>query len=95
MTIRTSLGEYACAALALLAVLSGATTVHAQQQARVDGGASAASEAPRSVTDDGAMSSTEQGRTPLPESFQLGREWRLEKRRGALRDTEFRFNIRS
>jgi hypothetical protein len=79
----------------LLAVLSGVATVHAQQQGRVDGGASAASEAPRSVNDDGTMSSTEQGRTPLPESFQSGREWRLEKRRGALRDTEFRFNIRS
>lgn len=39
--------------------------------------------------------SVEQGRVPLTNSFQSGREWRLEKRRGALQDTEFRFNFRS
>ena len=95
MTIRASLGEYACFALALLAVLSGADTVLAQQQGPVDAGASASSGGPQSASDDSAISSTEQGRTPLTDSFQSGREWRLEKRRGALQDTEFRFNIRT
>lgn len=95
MTVRTSLREYACATLALLAVLSGTGSVFAQQQGRVEAGASASSGAPQSASDNSAISSTEQGRTPLTDSFQSGREWRLEKRRGALRDTEFRFNIRT
>lgn len=95
MTIRTSLGEHACFALALLAVLSGTDTVLAQQQGQVAAGAAASPGAPQSASGDSAQSSTEQGQTPLTDSFQSGREWRLEKRRGALLDTEFRFNIRS
>jgi hypothetical protein len=95
MTIRNSLAESACFALVLLALLSGAGPVFAQQQGPVEAGASASSREPRNASDDGAMSSTEQGRTPLPDSFQSWREWRIEKRRDALRDTEFRFNIRA
>jgi hypothetical protein len=86
MTIRASLSEYACSALALLVMLSAAGEALGQQQTPP---------AVPGVSTDDATSSTEQGRTPLPDSFQTGREWRLEKRRGALQDTQFRFNIRT
>lgn len=92
MTMRTSLDGCACFAVALLAVLSGANPALAQQSARVEVGAAGA--LPR-ADEDSATSSTEQGHTPLPDSFDSRREWRLEKRRGALQDTEFRFNIRT
>ena len=72
-----------------------ADTVLAQQQGQVKAGASASSGAPQNASDDSAISSTEQGQTPLTDSFETGREWRLEKRRGALQDTQFRFNIRT
>lgn len=43
-----------------------------------------------------AVVSTEQGQTPLDESYELDRRrWRMEKRRDAFRDTEFRFNLRT
>src|SRR6185369_13471816 len=83
--------EYACSALASLAVLCGADTARGQAGAE----ASVPAEAPRSAFDYSATSSTEQGQAPLTESFETGREWRLEKRRGALQDTQFRFNFRT
>src|SRR5438034_6263041 len=43
---------------------------------------------------DSALTSTEQGQTPLDESFEF-RQWRLEKRRQALKDTKFEFNLRT
>src|SRR5438552_5251891 len=43
---------------------------------------------------DSALTSTEQGRTPLDESFDF-RQWRLETRRQALKDTKFEFNLRT
>ena len=43
---------------------------------------------------DSALTSTEQGQTPLVDSFDF-RQWRLEKRRQALKDTKFEFNLRS
>lgn len=43
-----------------------------------------------------ATTSTEQGQTPLVDSFDWGgRDWRLEKRRDAFRDTEFKVNLRT
>jgi hypothetical protein len=43
-----------------------------------------------------AESSLEQGQTPLYEAFDFDfREWRLEKRREALKDTQFKFNLRT
>jgi hypothetical protein len=84
MTKRTPLTEYTCSALASLAVLCGAHTALGQTEA-----------VPQSASDNSATTSTEQGQMPLTDSFQSGREWRLEKRRGALQDTEFRFNIRT
>ncbi len=53
---------------------------------------------PSTSTPDGseAITSTEQGQTPLSDSFtQEMREWRLEKRREAFRDTTFSINLRS
>ncbi len=47
------------------------------------------------VPPDSATTSTEQGQTPLTDSFQTGREWRLEMRHKAIEDTVFKFNIRS
>jgi hypothetical protein len=41
-----------------------------------------------------ALTSTEQGRTTLDQSFDW-RQWQLEKRRQALKDTKFEFNFRS
>src|SRR6187402_1863077 len=42
------------------------------------------------------IESIEQGQTPLSESFAPDwRQWQLQKRRDALRDTEFKFNLRS
>lgn len=84
MPPRTPLNEYACSALALLAVLCGADTALGQQSA-----------AQPDASSENAASSVEQGRIPLADTFETGREWRLEKRRGALQDTEFRFNFRS
>ncbi|HSI14124.1 MAG TPA: OprD family outer membrane porin [Chthoniobacter sp.] len=96
MTIRTSPRGYAYSVLVLLAVLRSADAAVGQQQSQIDTTAAA----PSTVTtpgdsDEAATSSTEQGRTPLPDSFQTWREWRIEKRRGAFEDTEFRFNIRT
>jgi hypothetical protein len=76
-----SFGGCTRATLALLAVLSGADPVLGQP--------------PAAVSDDRATTSVEQGQTPLTDSFETAREWRIEKRRQALKDTQFRFNIRS
>jgi hypothetical protein len=59
MAIRTSLGEYGCAAVSLLAVMSGMTGC--QTSAPSDAGATNSQKGP--------PSSVEQGRTPLDESF--------------------------
>ena len=42
-----------------------------------------------------ALTSVEQGQTPLYELFPDFRQWRLEKRRQALKDTKFEFNPRT
>jgi len=42
------------------------------------------------------LSSTEQGQTPLDEAYEWGtRDWRLEARRQAIEDTQFKFNWRT
>ncbi len=83
-TMRTPLRKYSCAAVTFLAVWCGAGTVLGQE-----------SGAPPDASGGYAASSVEQGQVPLVDSFETGREWRLEKRRGALQDTEFRFNFRT
>src|SRR5437879_2019825 len=107
ISIRTSLRDSACTAVALLTVLSGVETTLGQQEKEIDVWMAAPSDLTLAVTQvppvltvtqvaptDSALTSTEQGRTPLDESFDF-RQWRLEKRRQALKDTKFEFNLRS
>ena len=80
---RTRPGSRACAVLALLAVLSAADTALGQDAAA------------RSTLPPGAAtSSVEDGQAPLDESFDF-REFRLEKRREAFKDTKFEINFRT
>src|SRR5213596_369014 len=107
MSIRTSLRDYACTAVALLAVLSGTGTVLGQQEREIDLWKAAPSDLSLAVTQvapalaveqvapaDSALTSVEQGQTPLDEAFEF-RQWRLEKRRQALKDTKFELNLRT
>src|SRR5207249_1632956 len=107
MSIPTSLREYACTAVALLTLLCGAGTVLAQQESDIDLWKTAPSDLSLAVTQvtpalaveqvaptDSALTSTEQGATTLDEAFEF-RQWRLEKRRQALKDTKFEFNLRT
>jgi len=107
MSIRTSLRDYACIAVALLTVLSGVETTLGQQEKEIDVWMAAPSDLTLAVTQvppvltvtqveptDSALTSTEQGQAPLDESFEF-RQWRLESRRQALKDTKFEFNLRS
>src|SRR5204863_5852717 len=93
MSIRTSLRDYACTAVALLAVLSGTGTALSQQENNIDIWTAAPSDLTMAVTQvppvltvtqveptDSALTSTEQGHTPLVDSFDFS-QWRLEKRR--------------
>src|SRR5206468_12738308 len=107
MSIRTSLRDYACSAVALLTVLSGAETTLGQREKEIDVWMAAPSDLSLAVTQvppiltveqvahtDSALTSVEQGQTPLDEAFDF-RQWRLEKRRQALKDTKFEFNLRT
>src|SRR5947209_2825763 len=86
MSIRTSLRDYACTAVALLVLLTvfTAETVLGQQAVGTPTPSPSAGD-----------SSTEQGHTQLDESFPDWRDWRLEKRRQAFKDTKFEFNFRT
>src|SRR5436853_7139504 len=100
MTTRASLNRYAWAAGSLLTLLCGAGTVLGQQEREMDVWKAAPSDLSVAVTQvaptDSALSSTEQGRTTdLDESFGDWREWRLEERRQAFKDTKFEFNLRT
>src|SRR6476660_2992777 len=107
MSIRTSLRDYACTTVALLAMLCGIGTAFGQQEKETDVWTTAPFDLTLAVTqvppvatvtqvapEDSALTSTEQGRTPLVDSFDF-REWQLEKRRQALKDTKFELNLRS
>jgi len=107
MSIRTSLRDYACTVVALLAVLSGTGTVLGQQESNIDLWMAVPSDLSLAVTQvapalaveqvaptDSALTSVEQGQTPLDEAFEF-RQWRLEKRRQALKDTKFELNLRT
>src|SRR5438876_12237126 len=107
MSIRTSLRDYACTAVALLALLSGTITVLAQQESDIDIWMAAPSDLSLPVTQappvltvtqvaptDSELTSTEQGQTPLDETFDVC-QWRLERRRQALKDTKFVYNLRT
>src|SRR5882762_3500880 len=101
MKKRTSLGEFACATVALLAMLSGADSVLGQQESKMDLWMAAPSDLSLAVTqvapEDSALTSVEEGRTELDQSFPLP-QGRLEKQRpllAALKETTFEFNFRT
>jgi hypothetical protein len=107
ISIRSSVRDYACTAVALLAVLSVRGTALSQQDDNIDIWMAAPSDLTLALTQvppvltvtqvaptDSALTSVEQGQTPLDESFDF-RQWRLEERRQALKDTKFEFNLRS
>src|SRR5712675_2407958 len=102
MKIRTSLGEYGRAAVALLVIMSGADTVLGQQDKNVDLWLVTPSDlslATVTVTEtpapDPALTSVEQGKPNLDQAFEEFDKWRLEKRRAALKDTQFLVNFRT
>src|SRR5438445_2659006 len=87
--------------------MSGADSAFGQQEKEIDVWMAAPSDLTLAVTQvppvltvtqvaptDSALTSVEEGRTPLDESFEF-RQWRLESRRQALKDTKFEFNLRS
>ena len=107
MKKRTSLGEYGCAAVALLVIMSGSDLAFGQQQGEIDMWMAAPFDFTLALTQvtpdltvtqvaqaDSALTSVEQGQTPLHDSFDF-RQWRLEKRRQALKDTKFELNFRT
>ena len=107
MSIRTSLRDFAYTAVALLTVLSGVETTLSQQEKEIDPWMATPSDLTLAVTqvppvltvtqvapEDSALTSVEEGHTELDQTFDW-REWRLEKRRQALKDTKFEFNLRS
>ena len=80
---RNSSNQRAGSVLAFLAVLSGANLAFGQDAVR------------RSTPPPGAAtSSVEEGQAPLTESFDF-REFRLEERRQAFKDTKFEINLRT
>src|SRR5437762_2293871 len=105
MKKRAFFGEYACAVAALFTLSSGAEIALGQQgrDVSITPSFSLAVEqvAPALAVEqvaptDSALTSTEQGRTTdLDQSFGDWREWRLEERRQAFKDTKFEFNLRT
>ena len=97
MKIRTSLGECRCAVVALLVIMSSADAVLGQQvwmEAGTDQPLDLSLGAVQAVPADDELSSEEQGHTQLDQSFDW-RQWRIEKRRNALKDTKFEINFRT
>ncbi len=86
MTTRNHIHQFAGAAVVSLAVLSGPAMSAPPPEP-------AAAPAPLEPV---ALTSQEQGQSSLSDSFDFDfREWRLEKRRQALDDTQFKFNFRT
>src|SRR4029077_14315223 len=102
MPIRISLNIYVRAAVALLAVCSDANTAFGQKEKEIDLWIAAPSDltlAPMAVEQvpepDSALTSVEQGKPNLDQAFDEFNQWRLEKRRAALEDTQFLVNLRT
>src|SRR4029079_3825610 len=97
MNIRTSARDCAFATVVMLVVLNGANIALGQervwQEAATDGSFDISLGAVQAVPDS-ALSSVEEGQTPLDGSFSLP-SWRLEKRRAAFKDTKFEVNLRT
>lgn len=92
--------RHTSALFALIAVLSAAETLHGQQPAKLEAAAASqpdtAPAAGTGLEDNELMSSVQQGQTLLSDSFEMDeRQWRLDKRRDAFRDTQFKINFRS
>jgi outer membrane porin, OprD family len=98
MKKRTFLGECGRAAMALLVLMSGADAVLGQEQVWMEAGTDTALDISLGAMQAGPVvdpqSSVEEGQTPLDDSFDW-RQFRLEKRRGALKDTKFEINLRT
>jgi hypothetical protein len=100
MHTRSHLRGYTPLAVAFAILLGGTISAVGQAPARPEGAVPNTADASLATDVGGAgvepLSSVEQGQTHLNESFELDRRrWRLEKRRDAFRDTQFRFNLRS
>jgi hypothetical protein len=102
MTRRSPLNRYAWATVALLAVVGSAGTVVGQQDKNVDLWMAtlfdlslATVTVQETPASDPALTSVEQGKPNLDQTFREFDKWRLEKRRAALEDTEFLINFRT
>jgi len=94
--------KYGCVLPALFVVLSGVQTALGQRASDIDLWTVTSSDvslAAMTVQEvpppDSALTSVEQGKPNLDQSFEDFRQWRLEKRRKALEDTEFVIHLRS
>lgn len=100
MITRNRFFRYTRATAVLLGLLHGADISFGQQRRTINAGTIAPPGVPVTVepvvSSEAAASSVEQGHAPLSESFDWDmREWRLERRRNALEDTQFKFNLRA
>lgn len=100
MKMQASRFQFAGAVVALVASMCCAGSVLGQQQTRLEAAVTAPPEAALATDVGGAgsepLSSVEQGQAPLSEVFEMDRrQWRMEKRRGAIKDTQFKFNLRT
>ena len=97
MRIQTSLGECGRAAVALLFILGG-TAVFGQQevplQQRVNENGDTLGLVQEVPAPDSALTSVEQGKPNLDQAFEW-RQWQLEERREAFKDTTFLINLRT
>src|SRR5205085_2126111 len=96
----TSLLRFAGVALTSIAGLSAAHTVLAQDNKNVDLWIATPADLTLGTLQqipapDPALTSVEQGKPNLDQAFDEFDEWRLDKRRAALQDTEFLINLRT
>ena len=96
MNIR-SIRDCTLAVVALFIVWNGASPVLGQEQVWSDAGTAESFDLSLGAVQavpDSALSSVEEGQTPLDGSYNLP-SWRLEKRREAFKDTKFEVNLRT
>ena len=79
--------------------MSGVDAVLGQQPVWMENGTDQSLDislgAVKAVPGEDALSSVEQGQTPMVDSFGNWREWRLKERREAFKDTKFEINLRT
>lgn len=96
---RTLLRAYVGSIVVTISALLGANPAWGQEQARIEAAMANPTDAALAtdvnIATEEPLSSVQQGQTLLSDSFELDRrQWRLEKRRGAFRDTQFKLNPR-